>query len=109
MTREGRPIRKRRYAFSESFAAIAYGELAKATGDAVYAEKAARAFRGFISHNLDPQGVQPKFTDTRPTRGIGFLMITIATAQELRGSIGLADANEWIDRSIDDIDRRREN
>src|SRR6056297_169568 len=32
LTRDGRPIRKRRYAFSESFAAIAYGELAKATG-----------------------------------------------------------------------------
>jgi N-acylglucosamine 2-epimerase len=30
-------------------------------------------------------------------------MITIATAQELRESIGLPNANEWIDRSIDDI------
>lgn len=103
VTREGTPIRKRRYAFSESFAAIAFGELAKATGDSQYAEKAERAFRGFISHNLDPQGVQPKFTSTRPTRGIGFPMITIATAQELRESIGLVDADEWIDRSIDEI------
>ena len=105
VTREGRPIRKRRYAFSESFAAIAYGELAKATGDSRYADRAERAFRRFIRHNLDPQGVQPKFTDTRPTRGIGFPMITIATAQELRESIGLSDAHEWIDRSIDDIRR----
>ena len=32
LTREGKPIRKRRYAFSESFASIAYGELAQATG-----------------------------------------------------------------------------
>ena len=84
VTREGKPIRKRRYAFTESFAAIAYGELAKATGESQYAEKAEQAFRRFISHNLDPQGVQPKFTDTRPTRGIGFPMITIVTAQELR-------------------------
>ena len=105
VTREGQPIRKRRYAFSESFAAMAYGELAKATGDSQYAEKAERAFRGFISHNLEPKGVQPKFTDTRPTRGIGFPMITIVTAQELRESIGLIDAQEWIDRGIDDIRR----
>ena len=31
LTREGDPIRKRRYAFTESFASIAYGELFKAT------------------------------------------------------------------------------
>lgn len=103
LTREGCPIRKRRYAFSESFAAIAYGELAKATGEDEYAEKARRCFRRFIEHNLKPQGIQPKFTDTRPTRGLGFPMITINTAQELRESIGIPDADEWIDRSIRDI------
>ena len=105
VTRDGRPLRKRRYAFSESFAAIAYGELAKATGEDQYAEKARRTFRKFIDHNLDPKNVTPKFTDTRPTRGIGFPMITIVTAQELRESIGLAGADDWIDRSIDSIRR----
>ena len=105
VTRDGKPIRKRRYAFSESFAAIAFGELAKATGDQGYAEKAKRTFQRFIDHNLDPQGIDPKFTDTRPLRGLGFPMITIATAQELRESIDLPEANEWIDRSIDDIRR----
>lgn len=105
VTREGEPIRKRRYAFSESFAAIAYGELAKATGDQQYADKAKVAFRRFIDHNLNPKGVDAKFTDTRQSRGLGFPMITIATAQELRESIGLADADEWIDSSIDDIRR----
>lgn len=103
LTREGKPIRKRRYSFSESFAAIAYGEYAQATGDQRYAEKAEAAFDQFTKHNLEPKGVQPKFTDTRPTRGIGFPMITINTAQELRDSIGLDSANEWIDRSIDEI------
>ena len=53
---DGRPIRKRRYAFSESFAAIAYGEYAKATGSSEYADKARRAFQGFIDQNLDPKG-----------------------------------------------------
>lgn len=103
VTREGQPIRKRRYAFSESFAAIAYGELAKATGEQEYADKAQRTFQRFLDHNLDPQGVEPKYTSTRPMRGLGFPMITIVTAQELRESIDLSDANEWIDRSIEDI------
>ena len=103
VTREGQPIRKRRYAFSESFAAIAYGELAKATGEQEYADKAQRTFQRFLDHNLDPQGVEPKYTSTRPMRGLGFPMITIVTAQELRESIDLSDANEWIDRGIEDI------
>ncbi|PAY16149.1 N-acylglucosamine 2-epimerase [Rhodopirellula sp. SM50] len=103
VTRDGKPIRKRRYAFTESFAAIAFGELAKATGDQRYAERAKQTFQRFIEHNLDTQGVHSKFTDTRPSRGIGFPMIAIATAQQLRESIGLCDANEWIDRSITDI------
>jgi len=103
VTRDGRPIRKRRYAFSESFAAIAYGELAQATGEDHYAEKARQTFRRFIDHNLHPSGVEPKFTDVRPTHGIGFPMIAIVTAQQLRDSINLAEAAEWIDRSIDMI------
>lgn len=103
VTRDGQPIRKRRYAFSESFAAIAFGEIAKATGEARYAERAESCFDRFISHNLEPLGVHPKFTDTRPGRAIGFPMITINTAQELRDSIGLESADRWIDRSIDEI------
>ncbi|MCA8986847.1 MAG: AGE family epimerase/isomerase, partial [Planctomycetaceae bacterium] len=105
LTREGAPIRKRRYAYSESFAAIAWGELAQATGESHYADKARRAFRKFIDHNLNPQGVQPKFTATRPMRGLGFPMITIATAQELRDSIQLEEADDWIDRSLEQIYR----
>jgi N-acylglucosamine 2-epimerase len=105
VTREGRPLRKRRYAFSESFAAIAYGEYAKATGDEQYADKARRTFQRFVDHTLHPQGVAPKFTDVRPTQSIGFPMIAIITAQELRDSIGLVEADEWIDRSIETIRR----
>jgi N-acylglucosamine 2-epimerase len=105
VTREGLPIRKRRYAFSESFAAIAYGELAKATGDSRFADKAESLFKRFIDHNLDPVGVEPKFTETRSQRGIGFPMITINTAQELRESIGLESADDWIDQSIEAIQR----
>jgi len=105
VTRDGRPIRKRRYAFTESFAAIAYGEYAKATGDYEAAETARRTFRRFVDHTLSPTGVEPKFTDVRPTKGLGFPMICIATAQELRDSIGLPEADEWIDRSIETIAR----
>ncbi|CAD73138.1 MAG TPA: N-acylglucosamine 2-epimerase [Rhodopirellula baltica] len=100
VTQDGRPIRKRRYAYSECFAAIAYGELALATGENHYRERAIQAFNGFVNHNLNSEEVTSKFTVTRPTRGMGFPMMTIATAQELRQSIGLPDADRWIDRSV---------
>jgi N-acylglucosamine 2-epimerase len=103
LAREGDPIRKRRYAFSESFAAIAFGELAQATGNARFSELATTAFRKFVNHSLNPEGVSPKFTSHRPTRTIGFPMITIVTAQQLRDSIGLEEAGQWIDRSIETI------
>jgi N-acylglucosamine 2-epimerase len=103
VTREGRPIRKRRYAFSESFACIAYGEYARATESDEYAEKARQVFLRFIDHNLNPQGVEPKFTDVRPMKGIGFPMIAIFAAQELRNSIKLDIADGWIERFIEEI------
>ncbi|MDA7864803.1 AGE family epimerase/isomerase [bacterium] len=105
VTRDGKPIRKRRYAFAESFAAIAFGELAKATGEQRYADHAIKTFQKFVDHNLDPVDTPAKFTAHRPTRSIGFPMITIATAQELRESIGFSDANRWIDKSIEVIQR----
>ena len=109
LTRDGRPLRKRRYAYSESFVAIAFGELAQATGNDRYAQKAAACFRRFVQHNTSPRGVEPKYADTRPLKSFGFPMITIGTAQELRDSIQLAEANEWIDRSIESIRRHHLN
>lgn len=101
VTREGKSIRKRRYAFSESFAAIAFGEMAKLGSNIKYAETANRLFRNFVEHTI--QNDQKKFTETRPMKSIGFPMITIASAQQLRDSIELDVANEWIERSITEI------
>ncbi len=98
VSREGNPIRKRRYAISESFAAIAYGEVAKATNDRELADRAVELFQSFLNHQP-----APKFTNHRPTKGIGGPMIAIGTAQELRESIGYAEADQIIDDAIETI------
>ncbi len=103
LTQDGRPIRKRRYAFTESFAAIAYGELARATGCEEHFQTSINCFEQFVSHSLKPSEVVPKFTDVRPSKSIGFPMIAIATAQELRQSIDFDGADHWIQRGIDEI------
>lgn len=41
----------------------------------------------------------------RSMKGLAISMITIVTAQELRNSIQLDDADRWIDRATDDIRR----
>jgi N-acylglucosamine 2-epimerase len=106
VTRDGEPIRKRRYAYSEAFAAIAQAAYARATRDAAAAERAAALFDLFVDWNFTPGKMPPKFTGVRPMIGLAPRMITIVTAQELRANLG-ADAkwNRWIDRCIDEIER----
>ncbi len=106
VTRDGRQIRKRRYAFSESFAAIAHAAHFKATGDERSALRARELFEFFTRWNFTPGLMPPKFSDARPLTSIAPRIITIATAQELRTNLGEdPHFTAWIDRCIDEIRR----
>lgn len=111
VTREGKPLRMRRYAYSEAFASIAHAAYAKASGDHHYEEAAKRDFSFYLRHSFEPGYMMPKVdSTTRPMVGIGALMIGIVTAQELRANLGHVDvagrsATEWIDLFILDIQR----
>lgn len=103
VTRDGRPIRKRRYFFSETFAVIAFAAYSKATGSQEAAEKAKKLFGDCIAYANGEKKLQQKFTDTRRSKGIGIPMIMINTAQQLRETIGDDRCDEWIDRWIEEI------
>jgi N-acylglucosamine 2-epimerase len=106
VTREGKPLRKRRYVFTETFAAIALAAYAKASGDEQAVREARELFRLIIRYGTTPGLIEPKVNpEVRPAKGIGLPMITIATAQVLRETIGDELAQEWIDRSIEEIRR----
>lgn len=111
VTREGKPLRMRRYVFSETFAAIAHAAYAKATGDEASMERAKRDFATFLIHAFEPGRMQPKVNpETRPMMGIGALMIGIATAQELRANVGDVSiqgrtCTEWAGHFIQEIRR----
>lgn len=103
VTREGRPLRMRRYVYSESFAAIAYAALFKATGEARLAERAKAAFATYLRFSFTP-GLIPAKAE-RPGKGLAPFMIAMVTAQEVRANLGdvtVEDATctEWIDRSV---------
>lgn len=106
VARDGTPLRKRRYAYSESFAAIAHAAHASATGSSISAERARHWFDRFTDWNFTPGRMPPKFTGARPMEGIGPRMITLVTAQELRKHLGEdPHFTQWIDRSLDDMVR----
>lgn len=103
VTKEGRPIRKRRYFFSETFYVIAAAAYAKASGDEAAAAKARSVFGKCIEYAATEGLLQPKFTATRPSKGIGVPMIMINTAQQLRDTVGDTRCEEWISKWITDI------
>ncbi|HRO84760.1 MAG TPA: AGE family epimerase/isomerase [Niabella sp.] len=104
VTRDGQPIRKRRYYFSETFYVIAAAAYSKASGDEQAAENARRVFGECIAYASGEKKLPPKFTGTRPSKGIGVPMIMMNTAQQLRETIGDPRCDEWIDRWIHEIE-----
>ncbi len=101
--RKGNPIRKRRYVFSESFAAIAYAAYYKATSDESYAEKARKCFDIYFRYSTTAGLIPPKLTENRKTRGMGGPMIGIVTAQELRKNLNDDSYTKYIDNWLEEI------
>jgi len=115
VTRDGKPLRMRRYVYSESFAAIAFAAVYRITGDDSYKRDAIEAFELYLKYSFEPGVMQPKFESTRPMRGAGPLMIAIVTAQELRACLSSKTDGEisvqgksctaWIASWVDEIER----
>lgn len=105
VTRDGKPIRKRRYFFSETFAVIAMAAYAKASGDETAAIRSRELFGKCIQYATVPGLLEAKFTDTRPAIGIGVPMIMINTAQQVRETIGDERCDEWISNWIRTIEQ----
>lgn len=106
VTREGRPLRKRRYVYTEAFAAMAYAAYAKAAGDDESAVRAGALFRLVDRYMTTPGLIPPKTNpETRPMQGIGGPMISINLAQVLRDTIDDPMSERVIDRSIETIQR----
>ena len=99
VTREGRPLRKRRYLFTESFGVIACAEYATATGSDEALQRAIDTYRLMVRLYETPNALPPKvIPSTRRTKSLAMPMILMATTQELRG----AHADLLYDRVVDD-------
>ena len=106
LTREGKPVRKRRYFFSETFMIAALAAYARATGDAQAHDEAVDLYKRIVRYVTTPGLLPPKFnTDVRPMKGLAVPMIMIITGQILREATTDPICDEWIDNCIDEIER----
>jgi len=107
VTRDGRPLRKRRYVYTEAFGVIACAQYARAAGDEGARQRAIDTYRLMLDLSRTPGALAPKvLPQTRVTRSHSMAMITLATTQELRATVGEEGDSGWdetIDESINQI------
>ncbi|MBE6733561.1 MAG: N-acylglucosamine 2-epimerase [Ruminococcaceae bacterium] len=89
VTADGKPLRQRRYYFSESFYIIANAEYYGATGEQVHIERARKYYDMLYALNngllKDPTGLGPKtITETRTGRALADPMIFLNTTAIMR-------------------------
>ncbi|MBE6294515.1 MAG: N-acylglucosamine 2-epimerase [Bacteroidales bacterium] len=103
VTADGRPLRKRRYVFSETFAAIAMAEYAKASNNAEYAHKALKLFKDIRRFVSTPGYMPAKYTDELQAKGHSLVMILINTASRIREVIADPEPDLQIAESIESL------
>ena len=104
VAQDGTPLRKRRYAYSECFAAIAFAAHAGITGSKESEAKAEEFFDIYYKINFEEGAMEPKFTGARPATGLGPRIMTLVTLQEMRKFLGNKEKyTAIIDRCLDDV------
>ncbi len=88
VTEDGRPLRQRRYYFSEAFYAMANGEYYGVTGEREHLDRARRAYDLYwdLAHGMpDPTGLGPKtIPETRSGRALADPMIYLNITSVMR-------------------------
>jgi N-acylglucosamine 2-epimerase len=101
VTREGRPLRKRRYLFSEIFAIMGFAANAVANSSFGLLERAYRLLERVYRLSLNPDHTMPPkiIPETRRMRSHALPMVLICTAQEVRAALRvLGGPGEWIEK-----------
>ena len=105
VTANGTPLRKRRYVFSECFAAIAMSEYSIASGDTSYAQKALDMFLNIQKFISTPGILVPKYCETVEMKGHSITMILINTASRIRAAISSPTLDKQIEDSLIALER----
>ena len=100
LTREGKPLVEPYNIFSNTFACMAFAQLAKATGSEEYAEIARRIFKRILERRSNPKGKWCKAVPgTRPMKDFALPMIICNMALEVEDII---KDPELLEKTIDE-------
>ena len=100
LTREGKPIIAPYNIFSNTFACMAFAQLAVATGDGHYADVARKTFQRILDRRSNPKGKWLKAVPgTRPMKDFALPMIICNMALEIEPII---EDKSLLDKTIDE-------
>ena len=105
VNRDGRPLIKRRYLYTEVFGIIAYSEYAMATGDQYYMDKATGLFKLFLQYcqgggvKLEPKVIP----ETRQAKSHAMAMVLLCVAQQMRKAGPSELYEKMIDSSMKEV------
>ena len=103
VTADGRPLRKRRYVFSETFASIAMSEYALATGDQHWAKRALEIFEDTQRFLATPGFLPAKFEPGVELQSHSIIMILINVGSCIRKVVNDPKLTAQIDESIEKL------
>ena len=98
LTKEGKPLTQPHSIFSDCFAAMAFGQLNKASGNKEYAEIAIKTFDNILKRRKNPKGIYNKiYPGTRPGKTLSIPMILSNLVLEIEHLIDPSRVEEVID------------
>jgi N-acylglucosamine 2-epimerase len=102
-TADGKPLVKAYNIFSDCFAAMAFAQYAKASGDESVKELAKKIYFNILKRKDDPKGKYEKNTDARPLKGFALPMILSNLVLELEDVLDKEEVEKTIDYSTHEV------
>jgi N-acylglucosamine 2-epimerase len=104
LNRQGHPLVQPYNIFSDCFAAMAFGQLYKATGNSEYNKIAVRSFEIILQRKNNPKGPYLKaVSGTCPMKGFSLPMILSNLVLEIEDSLSPELVESTIDTAIDEV------
>ena len=104
LTRDGKPLVAPYNIFSDCFAAMAFAQLAKATGERRYSDIAVTTFRNILSRAGNPKGIYEKtIAGTRMLWGFSLPMILCNLSLEIEHLLDKEFVGETLERCVGDV------
>ena len=110
VTRDGRPLRMRRYVYSEAFASQGNAAMFRVTQEEVFLQRALKYLEQYLKYSFTPGMIPPKVDiHTRPMLGLGPFMFALHLCSGMMDVTGDAqvagkECSEWIQWSIEKIE-----